>query len=137
MSESEFVVDQVLGQGSFGTCCKVHDRFGDVYALKKINLQGHSPDYIYFLCNEARMLLRATRSDYVVRLVDTWVKRNASGMPISLFLLEELCSQGDLGQRITSSQGGMEELEVLKIAIDICKGLTYLHSIGMLHSYVI
>lgn len=120
----KYVVDAILGDGSFGTVYKVKDQAGYSYAFKLLKL-WEVPSGIresLILRFEMEFQTGQINSHYLVRSLDYG---QISGNP---YILMEYCPGGDLGQYI-----GLSHPELPRVCRDILSGLHDLHLNGKVH----
>lgn len=122
--DNTYLVDKVLGEGTFGVVYAVRDNHGRKLALKLLRLWEVHPDIRDGLIKRFDMEFQTGQipSDYLVHSV-------ASGFTYgNPYIVMELCSGGDL---ITISEHS--RLDLSKVATHVLRGLDALHSCGKVH----
>lgn len=120
----EYVVEKMLGEGTFGVVYKVSNASGVPYAMKLLKLWTVTSD----LCKdlEDRFVMEfetgKIESKYLVHSKEYGV---VCGNP---FIIMEFCNGGDL--RSLMKNGGYD---VFTVALQILMGLRDLHSCGKVH----
>ena len=122
--DNTYLVDKVLGEGTFGVVYAVRDNHGRKLALKLLRLWEVHPDIRDGLIKRFDMEFQTGQipSDYLVHSVASGF---AYGNP---YIVMELCSGGDL---ITISEHS--RLDLSKVATHVLQGLGALHSCGKVH----
>ena len=121
---SEYRIEKVLGEGSFGVVFKVADTSGVPWALKLLRLWEVPATIRQPLIERFDMEYRTGRisSRNLVHSADSgYLKGNP-------FIVMEFCDGGDLAQYI-----GKPEANLSRFAYDILNGLRDLHSNGKVH----
>lgn len=122
-----FVVQSVLGEGTFGTVYKVSDAKGNILALKLLRLYDlypvNSRSYIAERFN-LEFDTGKIRSPY---LVESYEKGSIKGNP---YFTMYYCSNGSLDNKTGPS---VNDAYARKIAVDVLKGLKSLHENGKIH----
>ncbi len=121
---NRYMVDKLLGEGSFGLVYKVHDNSGNPYAFKLLKLWEIPPDVRQSLTARFKMEFETGQipSDYLVHSVDYGMML---GNP---FIVMEFCDGGDV---MTYSQN--HNLNLSKFACHVLYGLNALHKEGKVH----
>jgi len=121
---SKYVVEQVLGEGSFGNVYKVHDKGNNVYALKLMRLWEVHPEIRQQLQDRFEMEFQTGRinSHYLVQSLDYGMEK---GNP---YIVMEFCPKGDLLHLARSKRP-----DYIKTGRQILYGLRDLHRCGKVH----
>ncbi|XP_060215885.1 phosphoenolpyruvate carboxylase kinase 1-like [Lycium barbarum] len=133
MSESlkqNYRVCEELGKGQFGTVYKCYSPLtGDQFAVKSINKRLIVDDVIdrHCLYNEAKIMQLLSPNPYVVRIFDVYED------DVHLDMVLELCNNGDLFQRISSSQSVFSESEAVDVMVPLMKAIAHCHRHGISH----
>jgi len=123
----QYVVNSVLGEGTFGIVYKVKDTDGKVYALKLLRL------YDLFPVNERPNVSRRFDLEFETAqinspyLVPSFRKGMAKGNP---YFIMHYCSNGSLRNKVGKN---LSESNINAIAIDVLRGLKALHENGKIH----
>ncbi|GLJ09380.1 hypothetical protein SUGI_0107790 [Cryptomeria japonica] len=124
---------EVVGEGTYGKVYKGRDKLtGRMVALKKTRFveDGVPPTAI----REISLLRSLSHCIYVVKLLDVDASFTGSGKPV-LFMVFEYANC-DLRQYIDKCRRSETKLTVKSIQsfmYQLCKGITYCHSHGVLH----
>ncbi len=115
---NRYVVEKVLGEGSFGKVYRVKDTDGTIYALKLLHLWDVTPDIRQPLMERFEMEFKTGQIDceYLVRSVDYG---KVGGNP---YIVMEFCPGGDLTPFI-----GQNTPKIAEICQQILLGLRTLH----------
>lgn len=121
---NRYVIEKVLGEGSFGKVYRALDSTGTVYALKLLHLWDITPDLRQPLMDRFEMEFKTGQinSPYLVQSLDYG---KVGGNP---YIVMEFCPGGDL-----TSCGGLPESKVAEICQQILLGLHALHIQGKVH----
>ena len=121
---SRYVVESVLGEGSFGVVYKVKDFNGCLWALKLLRLWDVPSTIRQPLISRFEMEYKTSciRSRNLVHSVDSGFMK---GNP---FIVMEFCEGGDL-----SGYVGKTDTPLSRIAYDVLNGLNDLHVNGKVH----
>jgi serine/threonine protein kinase len=124
--QRSYLVDNKIGKGGFADVYRVHNRAGEVFALKLLRMwMIQSGDRAEVLKRfEREISCSNIHSRYLVRFYD---KGTHLGNP---FLLMEFCPGGNLGDLIGQPVAGPV---YRNIAVRILKGLQDLHQAGIIH----
>ena len=119
-----YLVEKVLGEGSFGKVYRVKDLDGTIYALKLLHLWDVTPDIRQPLMERFEMEFKTGQisSEYLVQSVDYG---KIGGNP---YIVMEFCPGGDLTPRL-----GKEIHKIPEICQQILLGLKALHINGKVH----
>ena len=119
-----YVVEKVLGEGSFGKVYRVKDMDGTIYALKLLHLWDVAPDIRQPLMERFEMEFKTGQigCDYLVQSVDYG---KIGGNP---YIVMEFCPGGDLTPIL-----GKEIHRIPEICQQILLGLRALHINGKVH----
>ena len=119
-----YMVEKVLGEGSFGKVYRVKDMDGTVYALKLLHLWDVTPDLRQPLMDRFEMEFKTGQIDceYLVQSVDYG---KIGGNP---YIVMEFCPGGDL-----TSYLGRDIHKIPGICQQILIGLRALHVNGKVH----
>lgn len=120
----KYIVEKVLGEGSFGVVYKVKDYGGNVWALKLLRLWDVPSTIRRPLMSRFEMEYKTSciRSRNLVHSVDAGFYK---GNP---FIVMEFCDGGDLAKFVGNSQAPLS-----RIANDVLNGLHDLHINGKVH----
>jgi serine/threonine protein kinase len=121
----QYLVEKLLGEGSFGKVFKVNDRTGSVYALKLLKLWEVPAEIRQQLVNRFDMEFETgqIKSNYLVRSID---HDFINGNP---YIVMEFCSQGDLLKLVENT----DNPDWATLGREILYGLKDLHSCGKVH----
>ena len=121
---NRYVVEKVLGEGSFGKVYRVKDTDGTIYALKLLHLWDVTPDIRQPLMERFEMEFKTGQIDceYLVQSVDYG---KVGGNP---YIVMEFCPGGDLTPFI-----GQNTHKTAEICQQILMGLRTLHLNGKVH----
>lgn len=100
---------------------------GEQFALKRINIQTKEIKNV--IQQEVKVWKTINGHPNIVKFID--VSQDLQTNKVSI--LSELCSSGSLFDLIVKYNGKMSEGQILHIMIDICKGLSHMHSKGIAH----
>lgn len=121
---NRYVIEKVLGEGSFGKVYRILDSTGTAYALKLLHLWDITPDLRQPLIDRFEMEFKTGQIDspYLVQSVDYG---KVGGNP---YIVMEFCPGGDLTSCISLS-----EKKVAEICQQVLLGLHALHIQGKVH----
>ena len=119
-----YVVDKVLGEGTFGIVYKVKDANGQVYALKLLKLWTVPPEVCRGLKDRFAMEFE-TGQIPSNHLAHSYSYGEVGGNP---YILMEFCPNGDLRAFVES-----RSVDYVEIGRHILKGLHDLHACGKVH----
>lgn len=121
---NRYVVEKVLGEGSFGKVYRVKDTDGTIYALKLLHLWDVAPGIRQSLMERFEMEFKTGQIDceYLVQSVDYG---KIGGNP---YIVMEFCPGGDLTPLI-----GQNAHKTAEICQQILLGLRTLHMNGKVH----
>ena len=121
---NRYVVEKVLGEGSFGKVYRVKDTDGTIYALKLLHLWDVTPDIRQPLMERFEMEFKTGQIDceYLVQSVNYG---KVGGNP---YIVMEFCPGGDLTPFI-----GQNTHKTAEICQQILMGLRTLHLNGKVH----
>ncbi|MBO5419875.1 MAG: protein kinase [Bacteroidales bacterium] len=124
MIGGRYIVDKVLGEGSFGVVYKVHEANGRQWAMKLLRLWDVPSTIRQPLISRFEMEYKTSciRSRNLVHSVDAGFFK---GNP---FIVMEFCGGGDLSKFV-----GKPDAPLASIAKDVLNGLHDLHSNGKVH----
>jgi serine/threonine protein kinase len=124
MVDSRYVVDKVLGEGSFGVVYKVREHSGKTWALKLLRLWDVPSTIRQPLMSRFEMEYKTSciSSRNLVHSVDAGVFK---GNP---YIVMEFCEGGDLSKFV-----GNPQTPLVRIARDVLNGLHDLHINGKVH----
>eukprot|EP00916_Digyalum_oweni_P013677 GHVL01022448.1.p1 GENE.GHVL01022448.1~~GHVL01022448.1.p1 ORF type:complete len:765 (+),score=97.80 GHVL01022448.1:152-2446(+) len=127
--EGEQKTQPLLGQGSFGMVFKViHAPTDEVFAMKVIDKRALKQREKCPINLEREIKLQyETNHPNVVRLVDHFENEN------HILMLLELCEGGSLWSFMRSYKGKLSEFKSKVLFLDVCRGLSHLHSLKILH----
>ncbi len=122
--DSKYIVDKILGEGTFGVVYRVKDNLQKTYALKLLKLwEVHPP--------ERKLLVERFKMEYETGkiaskyLVQSYAYGFAKGNP---YILMEYCENGDIVQ-LSKKQ----KVDWVGIGRQILYGLRDLHTNGKIH----
>jgi serine/threonine protein kinase len=121
---NRYVVEKVLGEGSFGKVYRVKDTDGTIYALKLLHLWDVTPDIRQPLMERFEMEFKTGQIDceYLVQSIDYG---KVGGNP---YIVMEFCPGGDLTPFV-----GQKTHKIAEICQQILMGLRTLHLNGKVH----
>ena len=129
---NSFEIIDKLGDGAYSVVYKVRRKQdNNIYALKKVKLEGLSEKEKENALNEVR-ILASVKSNFVISYKEAFIDEDDS----SLCLVMEYADKGDLYQKITQFKKIgclIEEIDVWRIFIQMTKGLKALHDLKILH----
>lgn len=118
---------EILGSGAFGTVYKATNmKNKKVVAVKKVDLARFRAVDLRRLKEKIATeikLMKECRHHNIVSLLDDFAKG-----PKEIYLVQEYCSGGDLGQYIDDNEGGLGEETARAFSKQIADGLMYLHT---------
>jgi len=130
---------KLIGQGSMGEVLSVRKknknlpnaatagmRSERLYAAKTINTTRFKKSEIKEFINEID-ILRDLDHPNIIHLFEICSTKR------KIWIITELCTGGDLGERARSTPTGMTEYEVADVMEQILRALAYLHSRGVCH----
>ena len=121
-----------LGKGGFSKVYKVKRKIDNqIYALKKVQILNLSEKQKLSSLNEIRVLA-SIKNKYIINYKEAFIDEK----DCSLCLVTEFADDGDLEQKIIYYKQNdiyFEEKDILKIFIQIVKGLKSLHDMGIMH----
>jgi len=109
-----------LGGGTFGTVCKAKLRGLDV-AVKQLNAGALTPETILALKIEVEILSKLRHPNIVLFI-------GISLTPTLAAMVTEWCERGALSDMLKSHSEKISARTCLKLALDIARGMWYLHS---------
>ena len=114
----KYVVDRVLGRGSFGAVYLVTDKLADAERVVKVIECGE--DEVVDVLREGRVLSKLAHN-HIVRVLTLEREDMVSGVAVGLVMpyLQ--------GQSLDAMQGNFDEGRVMRVAKHICSALVYLH----------
>ena len=123
--ESEFSSFHLVGKGSFSDVFRAtHKLDGSEYALKRSRICENSKREIAILAKLAKISYRSF-GNFIVKYFTSWVEEGCCIMQM------ELCDES-LGERWRRSRPLPEQV-CRKVAVDVCRGLKFLHANGVVH----
>ncbi|MEX2236219.1 MAG: protein kinase [Dehalococcoidia bacterium] len=128
-ANGRYELKKFLGEGGRKKVYLAHDTLLDRNcALAVIRVDGLNSDGLQRIRREAQTMGRLGSHPNVVSVFNLG---DEDGQP---YLDMEYMESGDLTTRIRTAQGGRLDIEtVLKVADDICAGLAFAHSRGVIH----
>jgi len=126
----DFKVEKVLGKGTYGTVfrvCRLSD--GQKYAMKQVDIKKMSAKERKALVNEVRVLA-ALDSPYIIRFYEAFIEED------KLHVVTDYAAYGDLLRQLkkhAQRKTAFSERAVWSFFLQLCKGIQYLHSNGILH----
>ena len=127
---NEYIIQEKLGTGSYGTVYKVTKKnTNDLYVLKQISLFGLTEEEIKEVKLEAK-ILSSIDSIYVVKYYNSFEEKNF------LNIVMEYCNGGDLGKFIEEKKEKKENIKedlIWTLFIKITIGLAAIHKLKILH----
>nr|XP_018670897.2 serine/threonine-protein kinase Nek11-like [Ciona intestinalis] len=125
---NRFVVERVLGKGSFGIACAAHDKQRrKTVVLKETNLGAEIPKE---KVREEAVLLTSLNHTHIVQFYECFFDCN------SFYIIIEYCEGGDLATKIRKTKDNNETIPpnlFLKWTYHMLIALEYLHSKNVLH----
>ena len=126
---TEFTEISQIGAGSFGRVFKSRNKLDKFeYAIKKINIKNKSTCAKDKAIQEALTLAQSSVLDdnsYIIKYYSAWIEKS------TLYLVMELCDCS-LPEYLDRT-GDINEVTLIKIFRDVCKGLKKLHSQQIVH----
>ena len=126
----EYIIQQTLGKGSYGTVYKVQkNNTNEIYVIKQIPLNCLSQKEIDEVRQEAK-ILSSINSDFVVKYYDSFEENN------KINIVMEYCDEGDLNNFIIKKRKDnklLEESLIWNLFIKITIGLAHIHKMKILH----
>ncbi|KAL7720566.1 Tyrosine kinase [Entamoeba marina] len=123
---SELIEDMKLGEGSFGIVYKGTFR-GNQVAIKKMKQAQDNNEAIEEFNKEVQMLDKF-RNDYIVHFY------GAVFIPNKICMVTEFAQYGSLQDLMDKTKDNpIDNTMKMKILLDCSKGISYLHSNGILH----
>ena len=121
-----YIIEKKLGEGSYGEVFKVkHKNLGFVRAMKKIIRKTRSSENEKEVLNEIGLLKQIDHPN-VVKIFEFYVTKQA------YFLITEICSGGELFDRITEN-GPLEESQAAYVMYQLFSAVYNCHSLNILH----
>ncbi|RHZ77303.1 hypothetical protein Glove_182g23 [Diversispora epigaea] len=120
----EYKILQILGQGGFGTCFKVENQVGEVFALKVIKKQAFGQNLDEVL-NEANIHFKLDHPN-IVNLYDVFDDSEF------VYFRMELCSNQSLFDMVVN-RGELTESEVRLYMIQLIDAVGYMHDNNIMH----
>ncbi|RHZ83813.1 hypothetical protein Glove_87g122 [Diversispora epigaea] len=120
----EYKILQLLGKGGFGTCFKVENQVGEVFALKAIEKQAFGQNLDEVL-NEANIHFKL-KHPHIVNLYDVFDDSDY------VYFRMELCSNQSLFDMVVN-RGELTESEVRLYMIQIIDAVGYMHENNIMH----
>ncbi|RZF33626.1 hypothetical protein LSTR_LSTR007004 [Laodelphax striatellus] len=120
-----FDVLDKIGEGCFGTVYKVRSKDDDeLYAIKKSEIVNNSLN-MKQAKNEGRFQFQLCGHPYIVKVYQAWEEMGC------VYLQLELCTQSleDFAQ----STHDVDERTVMKVLLEMCSALRYIHANGFIH----
>ena len=126
----EYIIQQTLGKGSYGTVYKVQKKnTNEIYVIKQIPINCLSQKEISEVRQEAK-ILSSINSDFVVKYYDSFEENN------KINIVMEYCDEGDLNNFIIKKRKDnklLEESLIWNLFIKITIGLAHIHKMKILH----
>ena len=127
----DFEILQVLGEGSFGYIAKVKSLINhNIYAMKKIDISKIEEEKVKKLMENETKILSDLNSPMIVKYYKTFKEDGA------LFIVMEYMDNGDLGGILKANKAlekPIPEEKLYDIFIQSMRGLSYLHSLNVIH----
>lgn len=127
---SLFTIEEIIGNGSYGTVYKVvHKHTKSVYAMKKVFLLRMTHYEKVNIINELR-ILATHRCPFIVKFKNAFVHDNY------LYMVTEYASMGDLSHIIKKHKTActhMSENKILTYFLQTCVAVSYLHNLNIIH----
>lgn len=121
-------VGEQLGEGGYAFVHRVTDEStGEQFALKRIHIQNRTIKQQ--IASEVKYWKLLSGHSNVVSFVDVAEDKQTN----KVLILSELCTGGSLFDLINKFNGKLSEAQIVHIMIDLCKGLSHLHSKGIAH----
>jgi hypothetical protein len=122
---SLYVSTEKLGEGSFGVVYK--GRYNDtVVAVKMVKHFQVDEIFVVDFCREVETLGSLAHPN-IVKFVGVCIE------PPHLCIVTEFVERGSLRNLLTDVTVSIDEKLILKMALDICKAMTYLHQMNIIH----
>lgn len=124
---SDYIVTEVIGSGSFGTCYKVkHKTSLQEYVWKAVNYGQMSEEKKHSLVSEVNVLSKL-QHPHIVRYYNHIIHQKSS----TLYIIMEYCSGGDLSKVIKNCKQSTQQLNevfIWRILYQISLALHVCHS---------
>lgn len=125
-----YIPEKELGEGTFGKCYLVNSlKYNLPFACKIVNTRKFSEDKVIHIrqswVNEKNILIDIDHPN-LLRIYDFW--ENSSEM----FIIIEYCD-GDTVEDQIKLNKRIKEPELIRLALQICSAIEYLHSNGIVH----
>lgn len=131
----DYKLISLIGKGAYATVYRAKKiTSGEYFAIKLFNALNETPDDLLTVTNEIN-ILSLMNCDNIVKLYEHFIDIRPLGDKYYCIVME-LCENGDLGiliQHKLKERSWFSEEEVIKIMIQICKGLDYLHRNKIIH----
>ena len=124
--DHKYIVEKLLGEGTFGKVFKVKDRNnGSIYALKLFKFWEVPADQRKGMSSRFQMEYETglIKSNYLIRSIESGYEK---GNP---FIVMEFCPNGDLYHLISKQRN----VDLVKIGREVLCGLNDLHRYGKVH----
>ncbi|CAF4060266.1 unnamed protein product [Rotaria magnacalcarata] len=124
--ETRYELLDKLGEGSFGTVCRVKNKENDLFfAMKTITKKPGNKLKASSLDNEVKLLTEVNHTN----LIQLYEVLESSQ---KLYLIVELCEGGELGGYVKKN-GPLPEETVKQIMSNLISALHYLHKMNIVH----
>ena len=118
-----------IGSGSYGKVYKVDDKYGNVYAMKKIHVPSISKGERKSIINEIS-LLKLHKSKYIIKYYDSFYYKN------DIYIISEYAEKGDFHNYIRKLRLRNKKLSnhwICRFLLQVCIGINYLHKNKVIH----
>lgn len=118
-----------IGSGSYGKVYKVDDRYGNVFAMKKIHVPAISRGERKSIINEIS-LLKLHKSKYIIKYYDSFYYKN------DIYIISEYAERGDFYNYLRKLRLRNKKLSnhwICRFLLQVCIGINYLHKNKVIH----
>ncbi|XP_060594604.1 serine/threonine-protein kinase Nek4-like [Ruditapes philippinarum] len=129
MSEGQFTVVRLLGEGGFGKVFLIEDKSdpSTKQALKLMDIGSMDADTLALTLQEIK-LLSELEHEHVLSFVASFVQDD------KICIVTEFCPNGDLSDYINNQHGNpLEELRLIEWFRQIASAIEYLHDRNIIH----
>lgn len=131
----DYKLISLIGKGAYGSVYKSKNIIsGNYFAIKLFDFHKATSDDLLTITNEIN-ILSSLNSENIVKLCEHFTELRPMGEKYYCIVME-LCEKGDLASLIhhrLKEKSWFSEDEIIKMMIQICKGLDYLHHNQIIH----